>query len=106
MIDQKTIDQAVARLLQVSPPGSQVILFGSYARGDAAPESDLDFLVIQPSVDRPHEEMVRLAEVLRPLQLGADVLVISQKKFEYWRDTPNTVYFDAAREGKTYGQVA
>jgi predicted nucleotidyltransferase len=30
-----------------------VILFGSHARGDAGPGSDLDFLVDEPSVDDP-----------------------------------------------------
>ena len=49
--------------------------------------------------------MVRLADVLRPLRVPAEVLVVSRERFEYWRDTPNTVYYDAATEGRTYGQV-
>jgi len=105
-MDQKTIDESARLLLRAAPPGSQVVLFGSHARGEARPDSDLDFLVIEPQVQDPHREMVRLAEVLRPLRIAADVLVTSRERFEYWRDTPNTVFFDAAREGRVYGQVA
>ena len=38
MVDEKTIDKAVQILLQAAPAGSEVILFGSYARGDATEE--------------------------------------------------------------------
>jgi len=83
-----------------------VILFGSYARGQADPESDLDFVVVEPVVNDAFGEMVRLREVLRPLRIAVDVLVVSAKTFEEWRDTPNTVIYEAAREGKVYEQVA
>ena len=106
MIDHAIIEQAVSLLLHAAPPGSGVILFGSHARGDAGADSDLDFLVIEPTVTDRHKEMVRLNEVLRPLQVSVDVLVTSRERFEYWKDTPNTVYFEAANEGRAYGQVA
>jgi uncharacterized protein len=92
-------------LLQAAP-GSRVILFGSWARGTARPDSDLDFLVVEPVVSAPHAEMVRLREVLRPLRIPTDVLVVSEKVFQEWRDTPNTVIHAAATEGKVYEQVA
>ena len=41
------------------------MLFGSYARGDAREDSDLDLLVIEPRVDDRAKEMVRLRRVLR-----------------------------------------
>jgi predicted nucleotidyltransferase len=106
MIDDQTISQAAHMLLAAAPPGSKVILFGSYARGQVGPHSDLDFLVIEPSVESEFNEMVRLAEVLRPLKVPVDVLVTSAAIFEYWADTPNTVYYRAAREGRAYEQVA
>lgn len=105
VIDEQTIAKAADLLLRAAP-GSKVILFGSYARGEADPDSDLDFLVVEPEVKDRFGEMVRLAEVLRPLLLPVDVLVVSAEKFAYWRDTPNTVIYRAAREGKVYEQVA
>ncbi|MBI2169610.1 MAG: nucleotidyltransferase domain-containing protein [Actinobacteria bacterium] len=42
----------------------QVILFGSWARGDAHPESDIDLLVVLDTVTSPFEETRRMDEVL------------------------------------------
>lgn len=38
-------------MLEAAPPETRVILFGSHARGEANEHSDLDFLVIEPSVE-------------------------------------------------------
>ncbi len=104
-MDVALIEQASRLLLQATPPGSGVILFGSRARGDAHPDSDVDFLVIEPELSDTYGETVRLQEVIRPLRLPADVLVTSRAQFDYWRQTPNTVYFQADREGTHYGPI-
>ena len=106
MIDQATIDKAAGMLLAAAPPGSRVILFGSHARGQAGPDSDLDFLVVEPEAESVFEEMVRLRKALRGIPASIDVLVATQEHFEYWKETPTTVYYDAAHEGKAYEQVA
>ena len=93
-------------LLAAAPPGSKVILFGSCVRGKADERSDLDFLVIEPGAVPEFDEMVRLGKVLGGLGVGSDVLVASEETFQYWLDTPNTVYYRAAREGRVYEQVA
>jgi hypothetical protein len=63
-------------------------------------------LVVEPEVTDRVAEMVRLGEVLRPLGIAADVLVVSSERFDYWRDTPNTVIHQAAKEGRVYEAVA
>ncbi len=105
MIPQVTIEKAVKLLLEAAPAGSEVILFGSYARGHVGPGSDLDFLVIEPELASKHAEMVRLRDVLRPLQVPADVLVTSRAVFEDWRDTPNNVLYEAWKEGRVFHEV-
>ena len=105
MPDQATITSAVRLLLEAAPAGSEVILFGSHARGDAGADSDLDFLVIEPEVASRHEEMVRLRDTLRPLRVPADVLVTSREIFEDWRDTPNNVLYEAWKEGRVFHEV-
>ncbi len=77
MITEQTIRHAAHLLGEAAKP-STVILFGSYARGDAGEESDLDFLVVEPTLLDKCGEMVRLRQVLRPLRIAADVLVCSQ----------------------------
>ena len=62
--------------------------------------------MVEPLVTNPRAEMVRLRDVLRPLRVPADVLVVSDKVFQEWCDTPNTVIYAAATEGKVYDQVA
>lgn len=106
MIPPETIARAVATLLAGAPHGSQVILFGSYARGDANADSDLDFLVVQPTLTSRRAEMVRLRSLLRPLGIPADVLVVSRTTFDAWKGLPNNVINEAFREGKLYEHAA
>ncbi len=102
MLDVQTIERSVGLLLEVAPAGSKVILFGSHACGDARPDSDLDFLVIEPTLSDHRREMTRLHHALQPLRVPADVLVTSSAIFEEWRDTPGTVLYEAAKEGKVF----
>jgi predicted nucleotidyltransferase len=106
MVDELTIRNAINLLLRAAPRDSRVILFGSYARGQARPDSDLDFLVIEPQPQSELDESVRLRKALLGLPVAVDILVASEDTFLYWADTPNTVYYRAAKEGKVYEQVA
>ena len=106
MIDSGIVQQAVEVLLATAPRGSEVILFGSYARGDATVQSDVDFLVIEPELTDRRAESVRLRSALRPLRIPVDVLVVSRQVFEAWKDVPNNVIHEAAREGRSYARAA
>ncbi len=89
MISEQTIQHAAHLLGEAAKP-SRVILFGSYARGDANEDSDLDFLVIEPALQDKFHEMVRLRQVLRPLHVPADVLVCSQVELDLQQDSCST----------------
>lgn len=84
----------------------RIILFGSYARGDSSELSDIDIMVVEPNVADRHSEMVRLSRLLRPLGLALDLLVVTEDSYNYWRDTPGNVYFEAASEGKVLYEAA
>jgi predicted nucleotidyltransferase len=99
MFDEKLIAEA-ARRLSAAAPQAEVILFGSHARGDAGPASDLDFLVVEPAVSDPVEESVRLRRTLRGLGLLADVVVISEREAQDWRDVPGSLIHSALSEGR------
>lgn len=99
MIERMIITQAVELLKQAAPLAT-ILLFGSHARGDAKADSDLDFLVIEPEVKARRKEMARLTDAVRSLRVPVDVLVVSKKTFDEWRDVPGTVISAAASEGK------
>lgn len=99
MISEQTIQQA-AQLLGEATQHAKVILFGSYARGEARENSDLDFLVIEPELQDKFREMVRLRQVLRPLRIPVDVLVYSQAEINQQQDSCSTAVYWALREGR------
>jgi predicted nucleotidyltransferase len=104
-LDPTLLDEAVSRLAQAAPQAT-IILFGSRARGDAREGSDLDLLVVEPKVSSRRREMVRLTDILRPLRLPVDLLVVSRRTFQEWSDTPGTVIYQAAKEGKVLRAAA
>jgi predicted nucleotidyltransferase len=79
-IPDTLIREAALRLGEAARKPARVILFGSYARGEADPESDLDFLVVQRDGVSLRREIVRLQDVLSPLRVPAEVLVISHEE--------------------------
>jgi uncharacterized protein len=104
VIAPDVIDEA-ARRLATAAPGSRVILFGSHARGEAGPHSDVDLLVIEPHVEDRFGEIVRLQRELAPLRLPADIVVLSQQHVEDWQDVESTMLYDALREGRVLAQA-
>ena len=100
MFDDAVVREAGRRILRAAPPGSRVILFGSYARGQAGEHSDLDFLVIEPEVEDVVKESIRLRRTLNGLKVWADVIVRSEESVREWRDVYGTVINSALREGR------
>ena len=90
---------AVERLVAAARP-KQIILFGSYARGDADDHSDVDLLVVESAVADRYEEMIRLNRALKGLVMPVDLLVVSEQEFEQRSVTPGTVEHAARREGR------
>jgi len=100
VFDDAVIEEAGRRLLAAAPSGTRVILFGSYARGEAGRHSDLDFLVIEPAVDDVVKESARLRRALRALDVFVDVVVVSEEEVEGWRDVYGSVIHAALSEGR------
>ena len=100
MIAANTVDRAVQALALAAPNAEQIVLFGSHARGDADAGSDLDFLVIETTVENRAREMVRLRRALRPLRIAVDVLVYSRDEVTSWGKQPGTALYWALREGR------
>ncbi|MBI4326168.1 MAG: nucleotidyltransferase domain-containing protein [Chloroflexi bacterium] len=104
-VTPEKLAEATRRLVEAAQP-RRIILFGSRARGDAREDSDVDLLVIEPEVNDRVAEMVRLNRVLKGLILPIELIVISERMFEEWANTPGTVYFEAKREGEVLYESA
>ena len=100
---EQATERYVRLLLDATPPGTEVIVFGSTARGDARPDSDIDLMVVLEEVEDRNAECSRLWDVIGVQEPWADLLVVDRTKFEYWRHTINTVHYDAAHEGLLHG---
>jgi predicted nucleotidyltransferase len=99
VIDEATIAEA-GRRLSVAAPGARIVLFGSYARGEAGSRSDLDFLVVEPEVLDDAAESVRLRRALRGLRITAGVVVVSERDAEDWREVRGSLVHAALADGR------
>lgn len=100
MLQTEKIRQALDRVISAASHPSKVILFGSYARGDAGEHSDLDIMVVEPVVADRAQEMLRLQEAIGWIGVDVDVLVYSEAEFEQRRNWCSTPVYWALREGK------
>lgn len=99
-VDETLIAEAGRRLAAAAAPDSQVILFGSHARGEANTHSDVDFLVVEPEVDNEAEESIRLHRTLRDLRVPADVIVVSREYADRWREVRGGLIHAALSQGR------
>lgn len=76
---------------------ARVILFGSQARGDAGPDSDVDLLVVFDHLDDRRERRVGIARLLRDMPFAKDVLVATPHDIAH--PMPGTAIAEAAHEG-------
>ena len=105
MTPARVIDAIGERLARAAPPNSRVLLFGSHARGTADDGSDYDVLVIEPTVDSPIRESVRLRRELRGLGVPIDVVVMDDAKAKRRAIVPGTMVEQAFREGRLLAET-
>lgn len=55
----------------------KIILFGSYARGNPRPESDVDLLVVMELTNRENRQMLAIRQSLEMDMFGLDIIVRS-----------------------------
>jgi len=78
----------------------KVILFGSRARSDARPDSDVDILVVMPGAPDKRAAAIEMRRSLRDLPLGKDIVVSSPDEIARRGNMPGSVLRAALRDGK------
>ena len=104
MLDQKTLDDIIRRIVEVAQP-EKIILFGSAARGDVGPHSDVDLLVIKDGV-RALDLMRHIYRRLRGVRVAIDVIVVSPADVARYKDSHALVIKPALREGRVVYESA
>jgi|LakMenE18May11ns_1017448.scaffolds.fasta_scaffold9472376_2 predicted nucleotidyltransferase len=77
-----------------------LFLFGSRARGDHRPESDVDWLVVMPITGNKRDTRLAIRRRLRDFQMPLDIVVASPEEFQQRKNLVGTIEWVAAREGK------
>ena len=78
----------------------RIILFGSQARGDAGPHSDVDLLVVFEEVADKREMAIEIRRALRTVSVGKDIIVTTPDEIARRGDLVGTVLRPALREGR------
>ena len=100
MINFHDIEQ-VATKLGTAANAERVILFGSYARGDAREHSDVDFMIVAESTLPRFKRSRELYKMLRPHPFGMDIVVYTPEEIERGKRIPVSFVSSVLQEGKT-----
>lgn len=101
--EDSMIREIVDTIVREADPDA-VILFGSRARGDVRPDSDVDLLIVERESFSPQrsrrQETARLYLALRKLAISKDLLLYSRDEFERLKDSAHHIVGRAQREGR------
>ncbi len=99
-INDEVIRRMARRIARRFKP-EHIILFGSRARGDARPDSDVDFLVVMPAKSKREKQLeIRLALHHGFATVPVDVIVVTPQEYETDARIPGTIVRPAVRDGK------
>ncbi len=95
----------IARIVAVAKP-QKIILFGSGARGQLGPSSDLDILVVKDGVGR-RDMVQKIYGQMRGIEIGLDIVVASTHDLQRFKNSETVVIGQALKEGKViYDEAA
>jgi predicted nucleotidyltransferase len=98
-MDQALLDEIVRRIVEVAHP-DRIILFGSAARGEMGPDSDIDLLVVKSGV----ASRLHLAQAIYLHLFGivvpVDIIVVTPEDIEAGRCKVATIIRPALEEGR------
>ena len=91
------LDKIIKRVVEVANP-EKVILFGSAARNEAGPDSDIDLLVVKSNVHR-RKLAQNIYMNLLDIDQAVDVVVVSPEDVDKYRHSHGLILEPALRDG-------
>ncbi len=98
-IKKEILREILRRIVDCAKP-EKIILFGSTARGDRGPDSDLDLLVIKSGTYNPRSVAADLYMKLYGVGQPVDLIVVTPEQVQEYGDSPYLVLYPALHEGK------
>ena len=96
--DPRVVDRMIQTVVASVRP-LRIILFGSAARGEMGPDSDLDVLVVMPNGTHRRKTAQQLYRQIRGLGVPFDIVVATSEDLEVHRSNPGLIYQTILREG-------
>lgn len=98
-VSQEVLAKIVQRIVAVAQP-ERIILFGSAAREDMGPHSDIDLLVVKSGESDPSRLVGDIYMRLHGVGQAVDVIVVTPEQVERYRHTHCLIIAPALQQGK------
>ena len=98
---QEKADLAVRTAVEIAQP-SRVILFGSWPRGEAKWDNDLDLAVLMPASTETKLGDIRraLRRKLDEVPMSIDLVIATEEYANRFRDEINSIFYRILRDGQ------
>jgi len=101
------IDQIISIIVSSVDP-DQIVLFGSYARGENNNTSDIDLLVLKKNLQNTNivTDNLYMSFFDNKIRIPVDLIVLDYNKYNDLKDEIGYIYKTISKEGKLlYGTV-
>ncbi len=99
MVTMAQIEELVRRIGQQFHP-ERIVLFGSYASGQAAEDSDVDLLVVADTTLPPRERYGAVRRLVADFPASFDIIVKTPEEYARWRSVVNHIVYFADKYGR------
>ncbi len=98
-ITQTKIEDIVDRIVEAIHP-YRIYLFGSYAKGTATDDSDIDLLILADIEGPRHKRSLVIHRLFPRRDFGMDIFVFKPDEFERQKALVNSISYIVSKEGK------
>jgi len=99
VLSEEKLREIIRRIVRVAQP-EKIVLFGSAARGEMGPNSDVDLLVIKRGEYHQGHLTGEIYMNLHGVGQAVDVILVTPEQVERYRDTHCLVIAPALRQGR------